>query len=63
VCARLNIPPGIEGAAWLDFQCDEFTVLGLRPDEMGITCGLELLLLIGVPVLLVVPSWYAGEAG
>lgn len=47
----------------MDFQCDEFTVVDLRPDEMGITCGLELLILIGVPVLLVVPSWYAGEAG
>jgi hypothetical protein len=65
VCVRLNIPPAIGGAAWLDFHCDECTptVLDLRPDDTGIICGLGLPILIAVPMLFVVPIWYVGVPG
>jgi hypothetical protein len=57
VRVRLNIPPDIGGAAWLDFQSNACTpaVLNLRPDDRGIMCGPGQLVVLVVPMLLVLP--------
>jgi hypothetical protein len=57
VHVRLNIPPDIGGAGWLDFQSNACTpaVLNLRPDDRGIMYGPGQLVLLVVPMLLVLP--------